>query len=99
MFDSRKKELYLPKHRILCNRNGVEPFTLRRRGFRYTNNQGRNVIWPPERPKGERKQTGEEERRLTELPPSVFFSLDFLYFENLTLTAIFEYFPHKSSNI
>lgn len=50
--------------------------------------------------KGERKQTGEEERRLTELPPSVFFCpLDFLYFENLTLTAIFEYFPHKSSNI
>lgn len=28
-----------------------------------------------------------------------FFPLDFLYFENLTLTAIFEYFPHKSSNI
>ena len=66
MFDSRKKELYLPKHCILYNRNGVEPFTLRRRGFRYTNNQGRNVIWPPERQKAKESKQVKEERHLTE---------------------------------
>ncbi len=57
---SQKRVIFAEAPHIIIIGTALSRSLSERRDFRYTNNQGRNVIWPPERPKGKRKQTGEK---------------------------------------